>query len=288
MTTVVERRAQDEETVLFVCDFSPPRGAEPHLLEPARGLKADFFSVAYNPGKSARVNSALAALWIQQNTGTAAIFNLATRDMNRLAIQSLLLGAALMGLENVLVVGGDRFTEKEMAVVKAVDDFKPTELLASVASMNEGLDFKGGTLRSPTSLCAGATIDLGRGTDHQVALTRRKAEAGAQYFLMQPIFDPSLLTRFLEVYNDRHGEPLAEPVFCGIQVMAQESVIFSDIPEWVTDDLEWGRAGEEIALQVLQQAVDAGHRSIYLIAPVLKGGRRDYEAAQRVIESFKG
>jgi len=286
MTTIIERRAQNEKTVLFVCDVSPPRGTEPHLLEPVRSLNADFFSVAYNPGRSVRVNSTLAALWLQQNTGIETIFNLATRDMNKLAIQSLLLGSSLMGLENVLVIGGDRFSKRELEIVKLVNDFSPTELLASISSMNDGLDFKNSKMQSPSNICAGATIDLGQGVDHQIELTLRKVEAGAQYFLMQPIYNPNHFSRFLDIYGERHGQSLTEPVFCGIQIMTEDSVIFSDVPEWVTDDLKRGRNGEEIAIQILHDTIDAGYRSIYLIAPVLKGGRRDYEAAQRVIESF--
>ena len=288
MTKVVERRAQDREAVLFICDFSPPRGADPQLLGPARNLDVDFISVAYNPGKSARVNSAFAALWIKQNTGKDVVFTLATRDMNKVAAQSMLLGAALCGLENVVVLKGDEFTERDLAMVKDVNDFKPTELLSSVASMNQGLDYKGLKLRSPTDFCIGASVDLGHGIEGETTLMRRKVEAGAEFFLMQALFDTQPLKEFLAGYAKRYGEELSTPVFCGVQMMTTDSIVFSDIPEWVTNDLSKGRPGEDIALQVLQAFVDEGFRSIYLVPPVLRGGRRDYEAAQRLLEAFRG
>ena len=287
MVTVVERRAQDQESVLFICDFSPPRGADPQLLEPARQLDADFISVAYNPGRSTRVNSAFAAHWIKENTGKEVLFTLATRDMNKVAAQSLLLGAALMGLQNVVAVQGDRFTDRDLATVQPVTDIRPTELVSSVNSMNQGLDFKGGKLRSPTSFCVGATIDLGHEIQRETRLTRKKAEAGAKFFLLQALFDPQRLEEFLDGYERTYGEALSIPVFCGIQVMTSDSLVFGDVPRWVNDDLEKGRPGEDIAIQLLNQFIDKGFKSIYLIPPIMRGGRRDYQAAQHVLEAFK-
>jgi 5,10-methylenetetrahydrofolate reductase len=287
MATVVEKRAQDPNAVVFICDFSPPRGPGPAALRPAQHMDADFISVAYNPGRTTRVNSAFAALWIKENTGKDVIFNLATRDMNKVALQSLLLGADLMGLQNALVMKGDGFTDKDRAVTMAVDDFTPTELLRSIASMNEGLDFKGGKLREPTGICAGATIDLGRGVGRVIGLAHTKTEAGAQFFMMQAVHDPWPVTEFLEGYAKTWGRALEVPLFCGIQVLAEESIVFGEVPRWITDDLGRGRPGDDIALQVLNRFVEAGFRSIYLIAPILRGGRRDYDAAQRVIEGFR-
>ena len=286
VTTVVELRNRDPSRVAFVCDFTPPRGPDPALLQPARDLEADFISVAYNPGKSVRVTSALAAHWIKHNTGRDVMFTLATRDMNKLAVESMLLGAGLLGLENALVVMGDRFNERELSAVKSVDDFTPTELLGAAAAMNRGLDYKGGKLRSPTELCVGATIDLGLGLESQTRLTRRKVEAGAQYFLMQAVFDPALVRRFLDGYAQTYGEELTAPVFCGVQVITPGGLVFGNVPDWVTADLDRGRDAVDIALTVLHAFVDAGFRSIYLVPPILRAGRRDYEAAARVLDGF--
>ena len=287
MTSIVELRERDPDRVLFVCDFTPPRGPDPALLQPARDLRADFISVAYNPGKSVRVTSLLAAHWIRQNTGRDVLFTVATRDMNKLALESMLLGAGLLGLENAVVVMGDRFTERELSNLKAVYDFTPTGLLAAADAMNRGLDYRGGKLCSPTGLCVGATIDLGLGLEAQTKLTRRKVEAGARYFLMQPVFDPALVRRFLDGYAEACGEELTEPIFCGLQVVTPGGMVFGAVPEWITADLERGRDAVDIALAVLHDFVEAGFRSVYLVPPILRAGRRDYEAAARVLEGFR-
>ena len=288
MAKIVDRRADDENELLIVCDFSPPRGGDPELMAPAVRLGADFISVAYNPGRSVRVASAMGALWVKQSATADAVLTLATRDMNKVALQSLLLGAALNGLENVVVVKGDAFTEREMGAVRPVDDFTPTGLIASIAQMNAGVDFRGRRLRSPTDLCVGAAIDLGHDAGRELRLTRRKVEAGAQFFLLQPLFEPARVVEMMETYEQRYGEPLVQPLFCGVQVMVPGGVTFGDAPEWVTRDLDRGRPGAEIAVEVLQGFVECGFRSIYLVPPILRGGRRDYDAAQRVIETVKG
>lgn len=288
MTTVVEHWFQYPDAVQIVADFSPPRGTDPALLDEAARLDADFISVNYSPGKSARVNSALAAAWIRQNTGKEVTFSLSTRDMNRVAMQSLLLGAGMMGLENVVVLKGDSFTETELAITKPVDDYAPTGLIRAIVDMNRGVDYKGLKLQDPTSFCIGATIDLARSMDRQVELTRKKVEAGARFFLLQALFSPERLTEFLERYADSYGEELSALICCGVQVLVEDGVTFGVLPDWVTTSLRKGYSGEDIAVEVASRCLDAGQRSIYLLAPIFRGGRRDYTACQRVIERMRG
>jgi len=105
---VTEACANQGKRTLYVCDFSPLKSsAVDQPLQDAGSLDTDFICVAYNPGKAVRVNSAVLAYTIQENTGTQVIFNLAPRDMNNLALQSLLLGADMLGLDNVLVIQGN-------------------------------------------------------------------------------------------------------------------------------------------------------------------------------------
>ena len=288
MTKVIDTLANlaKPNQAVFICDFSPPRGANAELLEPVKNLDADFVSVAYNPGKSTRVNPVITAHWIKANVGADVVFTLATRDMNKLALQSLLLGAELLGLENLVVVKGDGFTDKELSLVKDVSDYLPSELLRSITQMNEGIDFKGLKLRSPTNFCAGATIDLGRDLERELKLTRNKVEAGTQFFISQPTFEPDEPQEFIARYAELYDEELP-PIFHGIQIMTPDSLVLGKVPQWVTDDLAKGRAGEDIGLEVLGKFTDHGFRSFYLVPPILRGGRRDDEAAQSVLEAFR-
>ena len=136
----VTEKCDGSDRPVVICDFSPPRGSDPALLSGAHSVTPDFLCVAYSPGKAVRVDPAIAAYAIRQQTGRDAIFTLATRDMNRLATQNHLLGAAMLGLDNVIVVGGDAFTERDLSAVKDVRDFRPTELIAAIKSMNQGVE----------------------------------------------------------------------------------------------------------------------------------------------------
>ena len=266
----------------FICDFSPPRSGS--LSEARRAdIPVDFISVAYNPGRAVRANAAMMAAAIRRETGKEAIFTLATRDMNRLAIQSLLLGAQMLGLENLVVVHGDPFSERDLALTRAAGDYRPTELIASIRAMNKGMDFRDSSLREPTNFCVGATFDLGRGIDAEAALAARKVEAGADFLISQPIFDPDDALRFRENFQRQSGEPLTVPVFYGLQILEAGGVLFSSVPDGVREGLEAGRSGVEIAVELYGRFQEAGLHDVYLMPPIRRGGARDYGAAREFL-----
>ncbi len=283
---ITDKCAAQGDKTLYICDFTPLKSALADAsLAHVRSLDVDFICVAYNPGKVVRVASALLAYTIKQQTGKDVIFNLGTRDMNKLAMQSHLLGSQMLGLDNVAVVKGDNFSQKDLTKVKDVSDFKPTELMQSIAAMNQGRDYKGFKLKAPTDLCIGATIDLTRGIEQEANLTHRKVQAGAHFFLTQPVFNTQEITAFLEAYQTVAGTELTHPLFFGLQILRQDGIIFSSVPAAIRADLDKGRTGTDIALELLQQFQAFGVRQIYLIPPILKGGARDYEAAQHLLES---
>lgn len=268
---------------IFLCDFSPPRAGDPQLLEEAAALDVEFISIGYNPGRSVRADSAMLAAAIKQRVGKEVMFTLATRDMNKLALQSHLLGAQLLGLENVMVVRGDPFSERDLALAKEVGDFKPTELIAAIAAMNQGLDYRGTRLPAGTDFCIGASADLGRGIEKEARLVRRKVQAGAHFLVTQPIFDVADAERFRDGYGTISSEPLTVPVFFGLQVLEQDGVIFSSVPQRVRDELDRGRSGVEMALDLYQKFQESGIHNIYLVPPIRRGGIRNYGAAREVL-----
>ena len=283
---VTERYAQKASRPLIACDFSPPRSGDPAFAQEVASLDADFICVAYSPGKSVRLDSMVAAAIIKSH-GKDAIFGLSTRDMNRLAIQMHLLGAQALNIENVLVIKGDDFNEKDLARLKEVGDYKPTELIQDIKVLNEGRDFKGLKLRAPTTFCLGATADLGRGIDREARLARRKVQAGAEFLITQSVYSPSQPMEFQERYVKEAGEPLSIPVLYGVQVPAKDGIFFGEMPDSMRRDLEKGRPGSEIALDLMHSLMDAGCDAFYVIPPIFKGGVRDYAAAQEVMAAAK-
>ncbi|MBI2872414.1 MAG: methylenetetrahydrofolate reductase [Chloroflexi bacterium] len=288
MAKVIEQYAGAQGRPVFLCDFSPPRGADLSSVEEAGLVGADFLCVAYAPGKSVRVDSAIMAYELRRRTGKDVAFNLACRDMNKVAIQGHLLGAHLLRLENVVVLRGDPFDQRDLASTRYVGDYQTTGLIKAIKELNKGVDFRGLKLRVPTDFCVGATLDLGRDLEREAELARRKVEAGADFFLTQPIFEPGLAHRLMDTYRRMAGVSFPCPVFYGLHILHPEGLVLGDVPQGIRQDLERGRSGTEIALELLRSFVESGLTGIYLVPPILRGGRRDYGAARKVLEAFCG
>lgn len=286
MTKIADLHARRSGEPVFICDYSPPRGASYSDIDSALSLNAHCLSVPYNPGKSVYANPAFAARAVNSHTGKNVAFTVATRDMNILAAQSLLLGAALLGLRNVIVVRGDDFTPTELRRAKPVHDRTPTALIRSVRDMNDGIDFRGRPLSDPTDFCIGAAIDTNRDTESEAALTHRKIESGAHFLISQPGFTTQAPLQFIQAYEQSYGAPLAIPLFFGIQMIASGSRAFSPVPQSIRDSLHAGASPADIAIQTVSNFIEAGITAFYLMPPIFPGGARDYHSAAQVLDHF--
>ena len=287
MKSVLEAVNKREQKPFVVCDFSPPKGGSEDLLNNLGELAPDMFLVAYAPGKAVRINPVFVADWIQTRVNIPSIFTISPRDMNKSAIQSLLLGAQLKDLDSVFIVKGDKFSTQDLIVQKAVNDFKPTELIASIKSMNERRDFLGRELYYPTRFCIGAALDISRDWKNEAWLTKLKIDLGCDFMISQPVFDPDLPGRFLEFYKGEIGENLNVPVMWGIQMVDKNTVSFATVPDWVYGKLEDGYLPYEIAIHLIERYLEKGIYTFYLIPTIFRGGRRDYVSAQAVIEELR-
>ncbi len=266
----------------FICDLSPPRSG--NLLDlPAVLPDADFLLVNRNPGRAVRADSAMLAAALRQRTGGNAIFALLTRDMNRLAIQSSLLGAHMLGLENVVVAQGDPFPASDARRVAAVSDYRPTELISHISRMNQGSDFRGRKLDSPTDFCIGATVDPGQEPGRQAALAHRKIAAGASFLITQPVYDTRTAALFMNAYQRQVGAPCPVPIYWGLQIVETGSVAFGVEPARLREDLSAGRSGVDLALEVYSRFLEASMPNVYLLPSIRRGGDRGYEAAQEFL-----
>ena len=283
MTKVSESGFEVTGKATFICDYSPPRSGNPLDID-GPVPDADFLLVNRNPGRAVRADSAMLAAALKERTGQEVVFALLTRDMNRLALQSYLLGAQLLGLENLVVAQGDPFSPTDAEQVAAVSDYRPTELIAAIAEMNQGRDFRGRRLDSPTDFCVGATVDLGRDLQRQARLAGRKVNAGAGFLVTQPIFAPDDAARFHEAYQQENGESCPTPIYWGLQMLEEGGISFGEVPPQTRRELEAGRSGVKLTLELYRRLRQASVNNIYLLPPILPGGERNYEAAQEFLE----
>jgi len=156
-------------------------------------------------------NQALSIL-IQQQVGIEAVLHYTCRDRNVLSIQSDLLGAATIGIRNLICITGDPPKLGNYPDATAVFDVDAIGLVNIVRNLNRGLDIGGNPLGNGTSFVIGVGANPGvPNIDEEIRRFEYKVEAGAEYAVTQPVFDIGLLENFL-----RQIEHCRVPVIAGI------------------------------------------------------------------------
>lgn len=189
--------------VVASVEILPPHGWDrSRITEPARKLKVAGVD-AVNLVDSARAQSRMgvipSALILEREVGIETIFHYTCRDKNMIGMISDLLGAAAAGLRNVLVVSGDLPPAGPYPDATAVFDIDSIGLTNVVNRLNRGLDPGGNSVGPPTEFVIGVAANQGAADqDREVARFAYKVEAGADFAVTQPVFDPEALHRFLE------------------------------------------------------------------------------------------
>jgi homocysteine S-methyltransferase len=199
-------------------ELEPPRGVDPtRALEGAAMLYragVDVVNIADGPRAVARMGpTALSHLVRKRVPPMETVVHYCCRDRNLLGIQMDLLGAHAVGLRNILAVTGDPPKMGTYPDATAVFDIDSIGLISFIQLLNRGLDFSGQPIGGKTALFVGAGCNPGHiDMDLEADRFGRKAEAGAEFFFSQPVFDSELLTRFLDK-TARHANV---PFFVGI------------------------------------------------------------------------
>jgi 5,10-methylenetetrahydrofolate reductase len=141
----------------------------------------------------------LAVSSLLKQKGFEPIYQLTCRDRNRLALQSDLLSAAALGIENVLVLTGDYTTLGDHPEAKPVFDLDSVQLLQVAKGLQQGIDMKGNKLEDiPPKFCLGAVVNPGADPiEPQILKMEKKIEAGAEFFQTQAVYDIKVFENFL-------------------------------------------------------------------------------------------
>ena len=266
MTTVTDIVSRAGTNAVFLCDFSPPRTPSANWPDEALYLNSDLICVPHLAPHPTRPDAITAAHLIRERTGTELVFNFATRDAGKSEVWERLGNARSLGLENMVVLHGD--ADRGVGNVAREDSFKPTELIRELQGLDEGF-------------CVGAVADLAKGVEQEAHLSHRKIDAGADFLLVQPTFDIDAVERFLAKADT------SVPMFFGVQVLVKGGVAFAPVPDSLRLEIESGRSGVDAAEEMISRFLRIGINCFYLIAPVYRGGMRDYSAARKVMASFE-
>jgi methionine synthase I (cobalamin-dependent)/5,10-methylenetetrahydrofolate reductase len=197
-------------------EIVPPKGIDIRKeIEGAKFVKSvgvDAVNIPDSPRASARMSNQALSLLMQQEVGIEAILHYTCRDRNVLCIQSDLLGAAAIGLHNLICITGDPPKMGNYPDATAVFDVDAIGLVNIVHSLNRGLDLGGNPIGTGTSFVIGVGANPGLpNLDEEIKRFEYKVEAGAEFVVTQPVFDLNLLEIFL-----KRIEHCRIPVIAGI------------------------------------------------------------------------
>ena len=206
-------------------EVAPPHGSDySGMLESVRKLSpvCHALNVTDNQGATLHLSSLAASRVVLDNgNGCEPIFQQTCRDRNRLALQSDLLAAWTLGLENVLVVTGDDPRGGDHPKAKGVFDLDSTQLMEVTAGMNAGVDMNGVALDGGTDFfIGGALFPEAEPWEIQLERALQKIEAGAVFFQTQAVTDVDKFARAADALR-----PTGAKLIAGVLLLKNPRVI---------------------------------------------------------------
>ncbi|MCK4463068.1 MAG: methylenetetrahydrofolate reductase, partial [Candidatus Omnitrophica bacterium] len=198
-------------------EIGPPKGVDvKEIFEDAKLLKnkVDAINVTDLQSSVMRVGS-LAICHLLKDIGIDPIYQLTCRDRNRLALQSDLLSAYILGIRNVLALTGDYPTLGDHPETKPVFDLDAVTLLDAIGKLNKGIDLAGKELKGKPDFFAGAVVNPGADPlEPEIIKMEKKIQVGAKFFQTQAVYDISLYEKFLN-----EAKRFKIPILAGIVLL---------------------------------------------------------------------
>ena len=195
-------RQKIESDQFVVCgEMGPPQSCDGNVIrDKSRHFRGFVDAVNVTDNQTAIVRlSSIASSKILLDEGIEPIMQMTCRDRNRLAIQSDLLGAAALGIRNVLCLTGDYQTFGDQPEAKGVFDLDSIQLIGAVATMNSGFFLSGSEMKKPPEFFIGAAANpFAEPFEMRLIRLHKKIAAGAHFIQTQPVFDVGAFTRWMK------------------------------------------------------------------------------------------
>ena len=257
----------DNGEFVVTAEVGPPKGIHvDHLVEEAKIYLSGITAVNVTDNQSSVMRmGSLPACVALKNAGLTPILQLTCRDRNRIALQSELLGAAMLGIENILCLTGDHTKMGDHPGAKPVFDLDSVSLLHTACQLEKGVDLGGQALvGEPPKFAKGAVVSpCSDSVDAQLAKMERKVMAGAEYFQTQAVFDSEKFISFMEKAK-QFGKPVQLgviiPKSAGMAKFMNNNVAGVHVPQEMIDALaadkeraKAGITGVEIAAKIIRE-----------------------------------
>lgn len=199
-------------------EVGPPKGTnvEPVLAEAEHHLKGHVLAVNVTELQTAVMRTgSLAVCRLLAERGIEPVYQVVCRDRNRLALQSDLLSAAVLGIENVLLITGDHVLMGDHPQARPVYDLDSVQLIQAAATLESGRDMVGNDLDGAPEFFKGCVVAPGaEPMEPQILKLAKKVEAGAQFVQTQAVYDPDRFEQFVQA-----AEGIDVPVLVGIVLL---------------------------------------------------------------------
>jgi len=206
-----------EGKFVITSEIGPPKGTNiESILEEVALLKnkADAINVTENQSSVMRLGS-MAVCRLLKERGFEPVFQITCRDRNRLALQSDLISASVLGIENVLCLTGDHVVLGDHPQAKPVFDLDSVNLLKIAKGLTDGYDMVGNKLDGSPDFCLGAVVNPGADPlEPQIIKMEAKVEAGAEFFQTQAVYEVKKFEEFIKA-----TEHIKVPIMVGIVLL---------------------------------------------------------------------
>jgi 5,10-methylenetetrahydrofolate reductase len=261
----------DRGTFAVTIEYNPPKGTNiTAVLDNAKQLVGRVHGVNVTDNTAAVVRAgSMAVCRLLYELGHDPVMQLTCRDRNRIAMQSDLMGAHMLGIRNILCLTGDYPTVGDHKEAKPVYDLDSVQVMQLVQGLNAGRDMAGNKLDGATAFAIGAAVTpeadpLGP----MLAKFEVKVKAGAQFFQTQAVYNPDQFAKFMQAVR-----PFKVKVLAGILVLRNAkmaefmnaNIPGVSVPQTMIDEL---RAAGDRAEDV---GVDIAVRTIKAVRPSCDG-----------------
>ena len=257
---------------MVTAEIGPGKGTDvDHLLKDAQIIKdrVDAVNVTDLQSSVMRLGS-MAVCHLLKDMGIDPIFQVTCRDRNRLALQSDLLSAWVLGIRNMLALTGDHPTLGDHPHAKPVFDLDSVTLLEMARTLNSGFDMAGNELSGAPDLFCGAVVNPGADNeaamDLQIMKMEKKVEAGAKFFQTQAVYDLESFEKFMKRVEGFNTKVLGGIILLksvGMARFMNKNIAGVFVPESLIQELkaaeDKGQASIDIAVRLVKGMKDLCH-----------------------------
>lgn len=245
----------------ITAEIGPPKGTDiAEMLRMAELLRplVDAINVTDQQSAVMRLGS-LAVSRLLVERGIEPVFQVTCRDRNRIGLQSDLLSAYVLGVENVLCLTGDYVTLGDHPNAKPVFDLDSVSLLQAARGLMEGHDMSGKELQGKPDFYLGATVSPGaEPLEPQIIKMEKKVLAGARFFQTQAVYDVERFARFVEATRHLHVPVMAGIVLlksAGMARFMNRNVAGVHVPEALIDEIDQARNKREKSVEIAARLI---------------------------------